>query len=111
MGVLASYAVWAYSWNFTIFVIARIIGGLSKGNVTISTAVIADVTSTKNRGKGMVTKKLSHKKIALEYMAIHQHLNYHTFVLVYIQEPSYIIFYSKHVQMNEITVCETITVN
>lgn len=57
MGVLASYAVWAYSWNFTIFVIARIIGGLSKGNVTISTAIIADVTSTKNRGKGMVTEK------------------------------------------------------
>ena len=38
MGILASYAVLAYSWNFTIFVIARIIGGLSKGNVTISTA-------------------------------------------------------------------------
>jgi len=53
MGVLVSYAVWAYSWNFTIFVIARIIGGLSKGNVTISTAIITDVTSTKNRGKGM----------------------------------------------------------
>ncbi|KAJ7385543.1 Major facilitator super domain-containing protein 10 [Desmophyllum pertusum] len=53
MGVLASYVVWAYSWNFTIFVIARIIGGLCKGNVTISTAIITDVTSTKNRGKGM----------------------------------------------------------
>ena len=63
MGVLASYAVWAYSWNFTIFVIARIIGRLSKGNVTISTAIIADVTSTKNRGKGMVTKKLSHQNV------------------------------------------------
>ena len=62
MEVLASYAIWAYSWNFAIFVIARIIGGLSKGNVTISTAIIADVTSTKNRGKGMVTKKLSHQK-------------------------------------------------
>ena len=54
IGVLASYAVWACSWNFTIFVIARIIGGLCKGNVTISTAIITDVTSAKNRGKGMV---------------------------------------------------------
>ena len=107
MGVLASYAVWAYSWNFTIFVIARIIGGLSKGNVTISTAIIADVTSTKNRGKGMVTKIFHIKKIALEYTAIHQRLNYHTFVFVYIQEPSYTIFHSKHVQMTEITVRET----
>ena len=107
MGVLASYAVWAYSWNFTIFVIARIIGGLSKGNVTISTAIMAGVTSTKNRGKGMVTKNFHIKKIALEYMAIHQRLNYHTSVFVYIQELSYIIFYLKHVQMNDITVCET----
>lgn len=52
-GVLVSYVVWAYSWNFTIFVIARIIGGLCKGNVTISTAIVTDVTSVKNRGKGM----------------------------------------------------------
>lgn len=53
VGVLVSYAVWACSWNFTIFVIARIIGGLCKGNVTISTAIITDVTTVKNRGKGM----------------------------------------------------------
>lgn len=53
VGVLASYAVWACSWNFTIFVMARIIGGLCKGNVTISTAIITDVTTVKNRGKGM----------------------------------------------------------
>ena len=52
--MLASYVVWACSWNFTIFVIARIIGGLCKGNVTISTAIITDVTTVKNRGKGMV---------------------------------------------------------
>jgi predicted MFS family arabinose efflux permease len=43
------------SSNFTLFVISRIIGGISKGNVSISTAVIADVTSKKNRGKGMVS--------------------------------------------------------
>ena len=82
------------------FVIARIIGELSKGNVTISTAIIADVTSTKKRGKGMVTKNFHIKtNITLEDMAIHQRLNCHTFVFVYIQEPSYIIFYSKHVQI------------
>ena len=53
-GVLVSYVVWSCSWNFTIFVIARIIGGLCKGNVTLSTAIVTDVTSVKNRGKGMV---------------------------------------------------------
>lgn len=53
-GVSVSYAIWAYSKNFTIFVLARIIGGLCKGNVTISTAIVTDVTNTANRGKGMV---------------------------------------------------------
>lgn len=53
VGVLFSYILWACSWNFTIFVLARIIGGLCKGNVTICTAIITDVTTTRNRGKGM----------------------------------------------------------
>ena len=53
IGVGVSYAIWACSKNFTIFVLARIIGGLCKGNVTISTAIVTDVTSTGNRGKGM----------------------------------------------------------
>lgn len=53
VGVSVSYAIWACSRNFTIFVLARIIGGLFKGNVTISTAIVTDVTSTVNRGKGM----------------------------------------------------------
>ncbi|XP_028391458.1 major facilitator superfamily domain-containing protein 10-like [Dendronephthya gigantea] len=53
VGVGISYGIWAYSRNFTIFVLARIIGGLCKGNVTISTAIVTDVTSMRNRGKGM----------------------------------------------------------
>jgi hypothetical protein len=59
VGVSVSYAIWACSRNFTIFVLARIIGGLFKGNVTISTAIVTDVTSTVNRGKGMVRFKHS----------------------------------------------------
>lgn len=52
-GVAFSYAVWAVSHNFTLFVISRIIGGISKGNISLSTAVVTDVCSTKVRGKGM----------------------------------------------------------
>ncbi|XP_031550719.1 major facilitator superfamily domain-containing protein 10-like [Actinia tenebrosa] len=52
-GVLVSYVIWALSQNFTMFVIARFIGGLSKGNVTICTAAVTDVTSSKTRSKGM----------------------------------------------------------
>lgn len=49
-----SYALWAISRNFGLFVIARIIGGISKGNVSLSTAVVADVLPPQKRGKGMV---------------------------------------------------------
>jgi predicted MFS family arabinose efflux permease len=42
------------SSNFAIFVVARIVGGLSKGNVSLFMAVIADVSSNATRGKGMV---------------------------------------------------------
>ena len=70
-GVLVSYIVWACSWNFTIFVIARIIGGLCKGNVTISTAIVTDATSVKNRGKGMVWPWNYNNNIAILIYFIH----------------------------------------
>lgn len=49
-----SYLLWAFSFNFTIFVLARFIGGISKGNISLSMAIITDVTSAKERGKAMV---------------------------------------------------------
>ncbi|XP_077334006.1 major facilitator superfamily domain-containing protein 10 [Lithobates pipiens] len=52
-GIIVSYAVWAMSRNFGVFLISRIIGGLSKGNVSLCAAVIADLPSLKNRSKGM----------------------------------------------------------
>ena len=51
-----SYSVWAVSHSFTLFVLARVIGGISKGNVSISTAVVTDVTPPEKRSKGMVGK-------------------------------------------------------
>lgn len=53
VGVAFSYALWAVSRNFGLFVLARIIGGISKGNVSLSTAVVADVLPPQKRGKGM----------------------------------------------------------
>lgn len=58
MGVLVFYVVWAYLWNFIIFVIVRIIGGLFKGNVIIFIVIIVDVIFIKKRGKGMVIEKI-----------------------------------------------------
>ncbi|NXA31332.1 MFS10 protein, partial [Eudromia elegans] len=53
MGLIASYALWAASRTFGIFLLSRIIGGISKGNVSLSTAIIADLHSPKARSKGM----------------------------------------------------------
>ena len=49
-----SYALWAVSSTFAIFVIARVMAGISKGNISLSTAIVADVAPPEKRGKGMV---------------------------------------------------------
>ncbi|XP_012339764.1 major facilitator superfamily domain-containing protein 10 isoform X1 [Apis florea] len=54
IGIALSYLLWAFSCNFAIFVLARFIGGISKGNINLSMAIISDVTSPKTRGKAMV---------------------------------------------------------
>ena len=54
VGIAASYALWAVSSTFTIFVIARVMAGVSKGNISLSTAIVADVATPEKRGKGMV---------------------------------------------------------
>ncbi|XP_024881785.1 major facilitator superfamily domain-containing protein 10 [Temnothorax curvispinosus] len=53
IGISLSYLLWALSMNFGIFVLARFLGGISKGNISLSMAVISDVTSPKTRGKAM----------------------------------------------------------
>ena len=72
VGISVSYLLWVLSSNFTIFVLARIIGGVSKGvaaavtrarlsvnvdcvpgNVSLSTAIVTDVSTPATRGKGM----------------------------------------------------------
>ena len=57
MGSAISYAVWGLSTSFEVFLIARIIGGLSEANISISTALIADLPSATDRSKGMVSYK------------------------------------------------------
>lgn len=54
VGIALSYLVWALSSSFTLFVIARIIGGISKGNISLATAIVTDVSTPQTRGKGMV---------------------------------------------------------
>jgi len=53
VGIAISYLLWVFSSNFAIFVLARIIGGVSKGNVSLSTAIVTDVSTPATRGRGM----------------------------------------------------------
>lgn len=52
-GIVASYLLWAYSLSFELFVLARFVGGLSKGNISLCMAIITDNTNQNTRGKGM----------------------------------------------------------
>lgn len=52
-GLIISYAMWFFAGTFLMLVAARILGGLMSGNISTASAVVADVTSTRNRSKGM----------------------------------------------------------
>ncbi|KAJ1930862.1 hypothetical protein EC988_009983, partial [Linderina pennispora] len=45
--------LWIFSTGFESFLVARVIAGLSEGNVQLSTTIIADVTTTATRSHGM----------------------------------------------------------
>ncbi|XP_060102128.1 major facilitator superfamily domain-containing protein 10 [Heteronotia binoei] len=53
VGLIASYSLWAVSRSFELFLFSRVIGGISKGNVSLSTAIIADLGCPRARSKGM----------------------------------------------------------
>ncbi|XP_063086460.1 major facilitator superfamily domain-containing protein 10 isoform X2 [Cavia porcellus] len=53
VGLAASYAVWAASRSFAAFLASRVIGGISKGNVSLSTAIVADLSTPSARSQGM----------------------------------------------------------
>jgi ferrochelatase len=52
-GLLISYIIWFFSGSFTLLLLARLLGGLMSGNLSIASAVVADITDEKNRSKGM----------------------------------------------------------
>lgn len=52
-GLMLSYVLWFFSGSFTTLIIARFLGGIMAGNISTATAVVADITTDKNRSKGM----------------------------------------------------------
>lgn len=52
-GTAFSYVIWFFSGNFALFIVARLVGGLMAGNISIASAVVADTSEGKDRAKGM----------------------------------------------------------
>lgn len=52
-GTAASYALWALSGSFWMFIAARLLGGAFGGNLSVATAAVADVTSRAERSRAM----------------------------------------------------------
>lgn len=52
-GLFISYVLWFFSGSFTTLILARFLGGVMSGNMSVASAVVADVTDEKNRSKGM----------------------------------------------------------
>ena len=52
-GLFLSYVLWFFSGSFTVLILARFIGGIMGGNISVATAVITDITDKSNRSKGM----------------------------------------------------------
>ncbi|KAG6450229.1 hypothetical protein O3G_MSEX006498 [Manduca sexta] len=52
-GITISHGLWCSASTFSLFVLARFIGGLSKANVSLSMAVVADASDEKTRARGM----------------------------------------------------------
>ncbi len=52
-GTALSYVLWVFSGSFWLFVLARLLGGVFGGNISVATAAVADVTSREERAKAM----------------------------------------------------------
>ena len=52
-GIAGSYVLWFFSGSVLLFVVARLVGGGFAGNLSVATAAVADVTTRKDRAKGM----------------------------------------------------------
>lgn len=56
-GSSVSYVIWSLSDSFLMFLVARFVAGISEANVSISTAIIADLNNPKAKSKGMVSER------------------------------------------------------
>jgi MFS family permease len=53
LGNIVSALLWLFSTSFSSFLLSRLVGGLSEGNVQLAIAIISDVTSPETRAKSL----------------------------------------------------------
>ncbi|KAI9063320.1 MFS general substrate transporter [Trametes sanguinea] len=53
IGNILSALVWLKSTTFATYLLSRVIGGLSEGNVQLAIAILSDVTTPENRAKAL----------------------------------------------------------
>lgn len=79
-GITLAYILWNLSSGlFSIFVLFRTLGGLSRGNVSLSTAIITDVNDEQKRGKGFAMIGIA---FSIGFLVSHQlvHLIVHSLI-------------------------------
>jgi len=55
LGNILSAVVWIQSTTFASYILSRVIGGLSEGNVQLAVAILSDVTSAADRSKALAS--------------------------------------------------------
>lgn len=52
-GLALSYLAWFFAASFWVLILARVLGGIMGGNLSVATAAVADVTTREKRSGGM----------------------------------------------------------
>ncbi len=82
IGLMASYVLWAFSHSFPIFLLSRVVGGICKGNVSLCTAIVADLPCPKARNKGMVSYDHHYQLLMFSGQTCHLNIHWVCFLLL-----------------------------
>lgn len=52
-GMTLSYVAWFFAASFWVLILARIVGGIMGGNLSVATAAVADITTREKRSGGL----------------------------------------------------------
>ncbi|NBB79999.1 MAG: MFS transporter, partial [Verrucomicrobia bacterium] len=53
VGMALSYVAWFFAASFWILILARVVGGVMGGNLSVATAAVADITTREKRSGGL----------------------------------------------------------